>query len=64
MEKYPPSIPTDLGLLENPSVDDDKQGRGYQRYATSKLVLTTWMYALNRYIQKVSMAGQTLLAVD
>lgn len=64
MEKYPPSIPTDLGQLENPSVDNDKQGRGYQRYATSKLVLTTWMYALNRYIQKVSMAGQTLLAVD
>lgn len=54
MEQYPPSLPSDLSLLENPAVDDDKQGRGYQRYATSKLVITTWMYALNRYLQKVS----------
>ncbi|KAI1776757.1 NAD(P)-binding protein [Hypoxylon cercidicola] len=52
MEKYPPTIPTDLELLINPSVDEDKQGRGYQRYATSKLVLTAWGYALNRYLQK------------
>ena len=60
MERYPPSIPADLGLLETPTVDNDKQGRGYQRYATSKLVMTTWMYALNRYIQKVSIAEETI----
>ncbi|KAI1391009.1 NAD(P)-binding protein [Hypoxylon trugodes] len=52
MEKYPPSIPDDLSLLVRPDVDDDKQGRGYQRYATSKLAIVTWMYALNRYLQK------------
>lgn len=53
-EKYPPSIPSDLNLLVNPTVDDDKQGRGFQRYATAKLSMTTWMYALNRYLEKVS----------
>lgn len=52
MEKYPPSIPNDLNLLVRPTIDADKQGRGYHRYATSKLVLTTWMYALNRYLSK------------
>lgn len=53
MEKYPPSIPDDLELLVKPTGDDDKYGRGYQRYATSKLALTTWTHALNRYLQKV-----------
>lgn len=54
MEKYPPVIPEDMDLLVRPTVDEDKQGRGYHRYATAKLALTTWMYALNRHLQKVS----------
>lgn len=54
MEKYPPKIPEDLELLIKPTVDDDKEGRGYQRYATGKLAVTAWMYALNRYLEKVS----------
>jgi NAD(P)-dependent dehydrogenase (short-subunit alcohol dehydrogenase family) len=53
MEKYPPAIPRDLELLINPTADGDKQGRGYQRYATAKLAITTWMYALNNYLEKV-----------
>lgn len=53
MEKYPPGIPDDLNLLVKPIVDDDKQGRGYQRYATAKLAITTWMYALNHHLEKV-----------
>ena len=53
MEKYPPVIPGDLDQLVKPSADQDKQGRGYQRYATAKLAITTWMYPLNRYLQKV-----------
>lgn len=52
MEKYPPSI-DDVENLVNPTVDDDKQGRGYQRYATAKLAITTWMYSLNRRLEKV-----------
>ncbi|OTA98695.1 hypothetical protein M426DRAFT_103476 [Hypoxylon sp. CI-4A] len=52
MEKYPPSIPNNLELLVNPTTDEDKQGRGFQRYATSKLALTAWAYALNRHLQK------------
>lgn len=53
MDVYPPSIPDDLSLLLSPPTDEDKNGRGYQRYATSKLVLTTWVHALNSHLQKV-----------
>ena len=55
MEKYPPSIPTDLDELVNPFVDEDKQGRGYQRYATAKLAITTWLYPLNKRLQMVGL---------
>ncbi|KAI1164028.1 NAD(P)-binding protein [Nemania serpens] len=51
MEKYPPSIPADLNQLTKPAADPDKEGRGYQRYANSKLMLTTWIHALNDYLQ-------------
>ncbi|KAH8650662.1 putative short-chain dehydrogenase [Tricladium varicosporioides] len=51
-ETYPPGIPSDLNLLVKPTMDADKQGRGYQRYATAKLAITTWMYALNQYLEK------------
>ncbi|KAF1954083.1 hypothetical protein CC80DRAFT_506511 [Byssothecium circinans] len=51
MEKYPPVIPSDLDELIKPVADADKQGRGYQRYATAKLAVTTWLYPLNRYLQ-------------
>lgn len=54
MEKYPPVIGDNLDLLVNPAVDDDKEGRGYQRYATAKLALTTWMHALNHHLEKVN----------
>lgn len=55
LEKYPPAIPNDLELLVKPAADDppDNFGRGFQRYAVSKLAVTTWMYALNRYLKKV-----------
>lgn len=52
METYPPSI-DNLEQLVKPTMDNDKQGRGYQRYATAKLALTTWMHALNRHLTKV-----------
>ncbi|EPE30918.1 NAD(P)-binding Rossmann-fold containing protein [Glarea lozoyensis ATCC 20868] len=51
-ETYPPAIPDDLNLLVDPVVDSDKAGRGFQRYANAKLAMTTWMYALNRHLQK------------
>ena len=55
LEKYPPSIPENAELLAKPSVDDpiDNFGRGFQRYANSKLAITTWSYALNRYLEEV-----------
>lgn len=55
MEKYPPFLPDDLDLLVKPSLesDPDKQGRGYQQYATTKLAMTTWMHALNSHLEKV-----------
>ncbi|KAI1853499.1 hypothetical protein JX266_001483 [Neoarthrinium moseri] len=57
MERYPPTIPDDLELLVKPSVDADKQGRGYQRHATTKLAITTWMYALNRHLEKITVVA-------
>jgi NAD(P)-dependent dehydrogenase (short-subunit alcohol dehydrogenase family) len=53
--KYPPVIPDDLELLVTPAADSppDNTGRGFQRYAVAKLAVTMWMYALNRYLQKV-----------
>lgn len=53
MSAYIPGIPADLDDLAKPPSDTDKQGRGFERYANSKLILTTWTYALNRYLQKV-----------
>ena len=55
LEKYPPAIPDDLELLVKPGTDktSDNMGRGFQRYALSKLVVVTWMYALNSYLKEV-----------
>lgn len=55
LEKYPPAIPDDLELLVKPTPHKpvDNMGRGFQRYAVSKLAVIMWMYALNRYLQKV-----------
>jgi NAD(P)-dependent dehydrogenase (short-subunit alcohol dehydrogenase family) len=53
MSPYLPEIPDDLNKLLMPPPDNDKQGRGFQRYSNSKLVATTWMYPLNRYLEKV-----------
>lgn len=55
LEKYPPVIPDDLELLVKPASDApiDNFGRGFQRYAVSKLATVMWMYALNRYLEKV-----------
>ncbi len=55
LEKYPPAIPNDLELLVKPAPDNptDNLGRGFQRYAVSKLAVVMWMYALNRYLEKV-----------
>jgi NAD(P)-dependent dehydrogenase (short-subunit alcohol dehydrogenase family) len=54
MERYPPTIPDDPDELLKPTTDADKQGRGYQRYASAKLAITTWLYPLNKYLQQVS----------
>lgn len=57
LEKYPPALPEDLNLLVKPDIAHEKPsehfGRGFQRYANSKLAIVTWMYALNRYLEKV-----------
>ncbi len=65
LEKYPPKIPNDLDLLVNPAVDErsDNFGRGFQRYAVSKLAVVMWMYALNRYLEKVWINCQRSMGV-
>ena len=55
LEKYPPAIPDDLDSLVKPTDDQsaDHFGRGFLRYANSKLAIVMWMYALNRALEKV-----------
>ena len=59
LEKYPPAIPTNLQSLVKPAADDppDNFGRGFQRYAVSKLAVVMWMYVLNRRLEKVCRAA-------
>ncbi|KAI2631120.1 putative short-chain dehydrogenase [Xylaria nigripes] len=52
MSPYLPDLPADLDEILRPPPDKDRQGRGFQRYANSKLLATTWMYPLNRYLLK------------
>jgi NAD(P)-dependent dehydrogenase (short-subunit alcohol dehydrogenase family) len=54
MSPYIPDLPSDLNQLLHPAPDHHKQGRGFQIYSISKLVITTWMYALDKYLQQVS----------
>ncbi|KAI1800285.1 NAD(P)-binding protein [Daldinia bambusicola] len=52
LEKIPPTIPDDLDLLTRPVIYADKAAGGFHRYGTSKLVITTWTHAFNRYLEK------------
>ncbi|KAI1390548.1 NAD(P)-binding protein [Hypoxylon trugodes] len=52
LEKYPPGIPDDIDSMLKASPDADKLGRGFNRYANSKLAILMWGYALNRYLEK------------
>ncbi|KAI0886389.1 putative short-chain dehydrogenase [Annulohypoxylon maeteangense] len=51
MTQFPPEIPSDLNQLVVPPPNEDKQGWGSHLYGTSKLIITIWTYALNRYLQ-------------
>ncbi|KAL2847881.1 hypothetical protein BJX68DRAFT_267812 [Aspergillus pseudodeflectus] len=64
LEKIPPAIPDDLTALVVPEQDEkaDVMGRGFQRYANSKLVIVMWMYALNRHL-KADLALNKITAV-
>ena len=55
LEKYPPAIPDNIEVLVKPTADEpsDNFGRGFQRYAVSKLAVVMWMYVLNRHLLKV-----------
>ncbi|KAL7629524.1 hypothetical protein AAE478_001045 [Parahypoxylon ruwenzoriense] len=52
LEKIPPAIPEDLDFLVKPASLDDKQAAGFHRYGNSKLVITSWTHAFNRYLEK------------
>ncbi|KAL8849723.1 MAG: hypothetical protein Q9221_005333 [Calogaya cf. arnoldii] len=54
LAKYPPAMPDDLDTLVKPAADEsvDHFGRGFLRYANSKLAIVMWMYALNRALEK------------
>ncbi|KAL9070780.1 MAG: hypothetical protein Q9157_005693 [Trypethelium eluteriae] len=54
-----------MDQLVKPSADHDKQGRGYERYATAKPAMRTWMYSLNEYLQKeASLSNMTAVAIN
>jgi NAD(P)-dependent dehydrogenase (short-subunit alcohol dehydrogenase family) len=55
MSAYLPEIPGDLDTLVRPEKDKDVQGRGFQRYASMKLALTSWCFALGRFLGEVSL---------
>lgn len=61
LEKYPPSIPEDLSLLVQVNPDKDYAGRGFQRYANSKLAAMMFTYALDRRLEKVSLTGHPVI---
>ncbi|RYP63451.1 hypothetical protein DL769_006949 [Monosporascus sp. CRB-8-3] len=65
LEKYPPTIPGDLELLVKPKAGPDKMGLGFQRYANAKLATVSWMYALNRHLQKdANLSKITAVAIN
>lgn len=66
LEKYPPAIPNDLELLVKPATDEtpDNFGRGFRRYAVSKLAVVMWMHALNRYLEKVCCSPQSAAEIN
>ncbi|KAL8730887.1 MAG: hypothetical protein Q9166_003814 [cf. Caloplaca sp. 2 TL-2023] len=67
LEKYPPTIPEYLDDLVKPATDApvDNTGRGFQRYANSKLAIVMWMYALNRALEKdPSLSKITAVAIN
>ena len=53
---YPTQVPENLELLVHPKADKEveEMGRGFQRYAVSKLVPIMVMYELNRRLKTVS----------
>lgn len=59
LEKYPPGLPGDINKLVETGPVIDQQGRGFQRYANSKLAILMWTYALNRYLEQASIALST-----
>lgn len=59
LERYPPGLPDDLDELVEAGPETDKQGRGFQRYANSKLAILMWTYALNRHLEKASIVRYT-----
>ncbi|KAI1125844.1 hypothetical protein F5Y10DRAFT_223959 [Nemania abortiva] len=52
LERYLPGLPDDLDELVRARHETDKQGRGFQSYANSKLAILMWTYALNRRLMK------------
>lgn len=55
LEKYPPTLPENLELLVHPSPDAQGEtvGRGFQRYALSKLAIVMGMIQLNKILARV-----------
>ncbi|KAF2271690.1 uncharacterized protein EI97DRAFT_487053 [Westerdykella ornata] len=67
LEVFPPTLPQDLELLARPAPDKEDEiiGRGFQRYALSKLASLLCMYEMNRRLEATpSLKHLSALAID
>jgi NAD(P)-dependent dehydrogenase (short-subunit alcohol dehydrogenase family) len=48
--KLIPNLPDGSDDILHPSPSADKLSHVFQRYGTSKFLITTWMYPLNQYL--------------
>ncbi|KAI1178054.1 putative short-chain dehydrogenase [Nemania sp. FL0916] len=67
MSPWLPELPLDLDELVHPPAvpPQDRAGRGFQRYGNAKLLATTWMYPLNRYLsQSPTFKNITAVAIN
>ncbi|KAF2753657.1 NAD(P)-binding protein [Pseudovirgaria hyperparasitica] len=66
LEKIPVFIPSNLDELVFPEDKEphDNMAQGFLKYAQSKLVVTMWVHALNRRLQRNNMSNITAIAVN
>ncbi|KAI0157683.1 NAD(P)-binding protein [Xylariaceae sp. FL1272] len=61
----PPHIPEDLDVMVHPKPNADYAIQGFELYSNSKLLATTWGYALNNFLEKdADLSSITAVMID